>query len=1429
MTRRGIRRLAALAGIVTIVAAGLAVWFIVDSSARQKQTEEAYAQGMIHYESGRAIERHHDELREQGLEIDDDLDPDDDYALAFPYLGDAIARIKDDPELLKAYAACRFAVEAPNGKHVPRAIGAAEAAVSLAPTDPEAKQILLKLYWKAPYLTELVDLAGRMLESDPSLYVARIWRIESLQRLGRDEEAMADANALVERFPDRLTVHIKWDAIAKRNGFSALDRVDHARNIRPRFADDPVYLGWLSQIESVAGNTEESVAAARAAALLEPVTSEQVSSLVAWLRDLHGTLIERATDTPLAQPSLLELAEELFARALDNPELGSSVAAQAARREWWANRTDEARAFAARIGPDSKEADAFWAGLVLIGEQPSLGAPIESESVAPLAGAISNDDLRLLLESMDRLRKGAHETVAKTLASFVAEDPGMQPVADYIRGIALYRMSDYRGASIALRAAAEDTILPRDRAWKALGDTFAAKGNLDAASFAYEGMASRGLNDALNTIDVTLKLAEQESDPRIAAQAIESLRVVLDETDSNPMIQVRLARAMILGGETPAGIELARTLLNADPPPDPVGTVNLIRALRLYAPELGEEMLASMSGRTDSIEVLAEQAVTLARDDKLDEARAMLEAQIEERTPEAALPYRRALLRVLDQFNAEDATAVAASLSDDYPESGTAQLSVLRTKAIWQDLEAAWNAINRLRELMGEQSLAWLTYAARATIEGDPSEEALRQLLVNSDPAGVDLDDILREAPNDFDALVLSARASRMLAERLAENARRDEASFWVNRAASYYSLAAGPGVRAAAFKPYIEMLNEYGRTLDAQNALDRFAALTRINSKETLYDRRNLLLNAGRFSEAARDQRQLAGYATPESVLGLADMHIRAGESREAIEVIDEFLAEQEWDADLLEAAADRLIDAGAVARALEVFGQLPDPHDGLPRDAVIARALTRSGRPQDALPYQTAAAQQLGTVEAWLAAIRLASSIGDDDVLSSTVRRASEALPDAPEIAAYSDTNSLRVYSLAIVSRAEPSDSPAMADFIASALAHGRGEISDAEFLDRLESMCSANPELLQAWRARIEFSIQLGRIAEAIQIAREAAEAQPDSPGAVRLLVEALRGEGRSAEAIEPAERLVSMSGADPYRATSTLGILEADIGNYARAINLLSAYRDRLQNDSAVDPEPGLTALAVAFAGTGNPLEAASLFASRLDPGSLKWQNTAMLATEALPGTQPEARREWLGMITDDVFAMRRAGQYTVLARYSGNPSDAKRALDIVDAAGNPDSADWLWFRAQASMFAGQLEDAETGFVRIMDLEPTSPLVPAALGELLSRQRGRESDALTMLDRATDLTDTSNTGLITEIRISEARALLGLGRAQEALDTLQSVLAREDPAVSALIVAGNSYLELGSQNQAIDYEERARRITDLDAQTRSELDLLSDAIR
>lgn len=1406
MTKRGMRRLAMLATAALIGAAALATAYVVRQSMNAKKIETARDQGLMLYES-------------------------EEYEAALPYLGTAVARLRDDPEVLVAYAECRYSVPMPNFQHVGRAIAAAKAALVIEPENTKTQQVLLNLYGESGYLTELIELSGRVIQGDPTLYEPRIQRIDALNLLSRRDEALEEAQLLIEAFPNDLFAHMKHSEMALRAGVEVEEIAVGAIQLRDRFADNPQYFAWSAGLDRITGEYERASESVRTAAALPPVSASQIGELIDLIRQLDSDINRLQIDDTDGPRPLLVLADELFTKTLDDPTMGRAFAAEATRRAWWMNQTERAIGFAQRIGTP-RDADPglpiWWAAIALMSENPDMtAAPEAAFDIGAYIASIAETDWGVVLAGMEALRQGKNETVVRLLDGLVFEDGETRAVASYVKGMAMYRMGDSRGALLALRSAAESGDIKRDIAWNALGAAYTASGELYEADQAYRHMTTRSTLPGLDRLDAVLNGAERNGDTRLARDGLNRI-IELGEAASpdDATYQVRLSRALVLAGELQRGLDIAEDLLESGQQPDPLGTIYLIHTLRTYAPQLSEDLLASITERTDSIEVLAYRASELGHAGRLDEGIALLRAQIAEREDSEAFSYRRALVRVLDGFDTEDATSEARKLSDEYPQSATAQLAALGTKALWKDHEGARLAVTRLKESVGDHSIVWQTFDARATLADNPSDEEINAAIIR-------LKDVTEQNPSDFDALMLTARANRLIAERRAAEDPEANVSTYIDRASSFYARAAGNGARAVAFKPHIEMLREAGEITESERVLDRFAAIEFLphSKPENLYqgqliERLTLFVESGRWADAARDQSWLIDPENPQTELYLAQLLQRAGDDSSAARVVEVFLAREDRDPAFVEDCAVILADSGYIERSIEVYRSLPDEPGVASPEKKIANMLMRIGQPAQALPIQLDIARQQDGIEEWITAIRIAIAAGNSQTVESTLQEARAANPDAPEIEAFAGGTTMRSASLALAVALPEGASEGLKALRDLASGHGRGEFDDDTMLAKLSALNTQYPDVYEAWSLRVQSHAMIGDIEGAVDAARLAAEAMPSSTRAVRQYTEALRSVGMLDEALPYAEELVRLSRPDVYEAQMILAMIEAGRGEYQRAINLLTPFRSRLEQDSGVTPSPGFSTLAVAFAGIGKPVEAQAIFLTRAQSGGPAWQRIAVIAAFSLPDEYVENGRAWIELANDPSLAAPRANALLRLARFSGDPADATKAMSLYQqfgiADGAPKSTDWLWVAARAAKLSGDQDQAEALHRDLLRTEPDELAVVVSLADILSRQPAKADDALALI--ASNMSQGETAGLEqyeTAFAIAKARAHLTAGRPNESVQILDPIVASDTPPASAVTLLARACLQLGNQDRATSLVDQVSESAGLDAQTADEI--------
>jgi predicted Zn-dependent protease len=351
-------------------------------------------------------------------------------------------------------------------------------------------------------------------------------------------------------------------------------------------------------------------------------------------------------------------------------------------------------------------------------------------------------------------------------------------------------------------------------------------------------------------------------------------------------------------------------------------------------------------------------------------------------------------------------------------------------------------------------------------------------------------------------------------------------------------------------------------------------------------------------------------------------------------------------------------------------------------------------------------------------------------------------------------------------------------------------------------------------------------IGDIEGAIDAARLAAEAMPDSPNAVRQYTEVLRSFGRLDEALPVAEQLVRLSRADKFESQVILAMIESGRGEYQRAIDLLTPYRDRLEQESRASPSPGLSTLAVAFAGIGRPVEAQAIFLMRARTGGPAWQRVAVIAAFNLPDEYIENGRPWIALVTDPSLAAPRANALLKLARFSGQRTDASKAMGLYrqfgSADGEPNSPDWLWVAARAAKLSGSQDEAEALHRQLLEMAPDELVVSASLADSLARQPARTDEALALIESATAGADAEQLEQLKAFfAITKARALLTAGRPNEAVAILDPLVKSEDSTPAAVVLLANACLNQGNRERATDLVDQLANSVGLDARTASEL--------
>lgn len=1398
MTKRGIRRLIILVLLLAIGAGAVGGALLVRRNMNERDIARAREQGMALYNAGE---------REAAL----------------PFLSKYIGRVKDDPETLIAYADSRQTVPMPNGGHIPRAIAALRAAVELEPANVDAKIKLLELYLAVQFFTETNDIASAILALDPSNETALTARTVALINLNRPEEAIESAGRLAESHGDRLASHFIYTQVLAATGRPVADQAEYVRSLDDRFNDNQNYLAWRSNMEydlwrtdATAESTllDTAVEFAKRAASADPLTAEGVATIAfELLPDLQAAVVrvrrgESSDSTPppeQASEPLIALADDLLRRSLENPAIGAALALEAVEHSWWADRPEAAAAYAERVRDEARVDDPATRGWLRLVTGRAENPEAPPAAIGDAQGATGDAAVwQAIIAAADAIESGTNETALRVLQGVTTEDTDLNAVVMYFRGITYRRIGDLRSAAVEFQNAAESGTISRDRAWNALGDTLARLGRSDESRLAFNRMRNQQ-STAQPRFDGRLRDLAQQPDPRTALALTDALGRALETEPGNPVIRVRLAHALLLAGRTEPGLEEVRTLLAEGGRPDPNGAIALAGTLRTLDTDLALDVLKAAQPDAPDITLSLARARIMAQAGRLDEARGFIEEHIAGQSESAVIEWRLALVRLLDQFDARAALEAMWALSDDFKDTAIAQVGVLSSANAWRDLELVKAAVARLRQSSGETSLTWRVFNARVTLADDPTDEELSKV-------ALDLADVLRQTPDDFDTLVLAAQTFQTIAERRRESGNAADVSTQVTQAAAFFDRAVGSGGRAFAFRPYVEMLLEYGRNREANEVLNRFLDISSL-PPQARADRVELLARVRRFGDAVDDQQWFATNGEPGSRLVLAQLQASSGDFGSARRVIEDLPD----DAPLTADDRLRLANIYAIMRDFDGVGEtlagLPESSELGDRRTVTAGFYSDQRRPDLALPLLTEIARESDEPDTWVRAIQAAFGAGQLDTAQQLIAEAGSAFPNAPELAVFGAEAVTRTFSQLVASSLADATGAPQLELAALAGSHAIAEISDTELLLRLERFSAEHPGIYPAYRLRSTVQKETGDLAGAIRTEQAAALALPTNPLPRRELVRLLQGAGRTDDAISVARELVELSRPDTYDADLIIAQLQLSKRDFRSALNQMVSHQARVIAESRSSPTEGLVAYVTALAGVGDTTRAYEI-ARNLRP-SPAWLQVLAQAAGALPTTELATRRAWLQEASDSIPPLQAAGAWVSLAEFSGEPADAERALtylQAVDESAQTPAATWL--RAEAQRLAGRAQEAEQDYRALLAQFPNDSAPLLRLSEVLAHQPSTAPEAIELaqrgIERLRDRPDAQASLIPLRVRLALAQA--STGATADARRTLEAALADAPQDPEALLALAELEADAG---RAADATALLVRIRDPEA--------------
>ncbi|MEZ6234237.1 MAG: tetratricopeptide repeat protein [Phycisphaerales bacterium] len=1271
-----------------------------------------------------------------------------------------------DGEALFRLADARLREPMPDGSHYTTAIGILRDAIAADDPDERAAPMLLECYSVAGRWADVLALTEQMArgrgtdDPDRELILARV---RAFQALGRPNDAIAEADRLVDAFPSDMSAH--RTAIAARFRGSAsreaavrqyLDAEGGLGRLERPLAAETIRAWALLLIDDRDG------ALAACGPAVDAVDHGDVGEEVALLFDVLDTLLgfRPRTTPPEGWRSAFTLASELSERLLALDELSEATRVAIVSRNWRAGLRTGATELLAPVLSDPSAADASTLGWAIVADA------VGPEAIGDLRAALSAKDdergafwlaIADTISALDSGSSGAAEAAAaaEQLASRIGGDAARErTLAAYLMGVAeAVEGREAKGEQI-LRAVGGQWgwRIARQEELRLIlrrGDYLVA----DAAMDRYPGF---GLTyaESILACEALVGLAEQRDSREEAGgagrhdEAIARLTMMRDrfeeelDTSAPPTIEALLARAHAVNadrGATAAAVDALLAML-AEAEGRSEAAVRLAWAtaarLRPRAPEQADRLLAFAVGvAPDDPDVLFQQALALqlaAPDENETASIALLEEALRDAEGDRAFQIRRRLATLLDArvdpfAPASERAAAMARAAEEFRAlaEGAAndldvQLDVLRSQSAWSDEQIVQPAIARVRALEGDDSTAWRIYEAKrllvfAPVPGGPSREVRARTAITEVLAPVIL------AGQDAEALELAALAYDILGN----------GDDYIRMLTEAISKSSAP---ARLYPRVIAALREAGRPDEARAYLGRFLEEGDVGSVLSR-DRATLLETYSMFDRAIAERERLAASGLDEDLLALARAYTLGGRRGEAGRVLGGLAATPDLSARVLEATANGLAEFGDVEGGRALLGRPGGFETDVERVLAVGRFLDRYGTRAEAIGHvrafaeSDAAGAERAAAWRWLARAHarsldrdataaatdagLALEPGDEDLLAMRALLSSQESGD-----------SINAALAAVASDAGQSEAmKALVDLLAG---YAAGRVDQGRFLARLTEQTERWPTAVPTWGVLLQARAQAG---DTSGVARDASRLMRaiDEPAAMELASRAFASIGQTASARSAAEQWRRQTPGNPVPADVQLATLDIGEGAFARALATLAPHLDAI---FATDPpEPYASrAAAMAIVGAGSTPQRDRLARRAADDAD--WMIVSAEAGASVP--EPVASG-WLARLdaqnAEEPAALAVARAWVILAERSGEADHAARTVRIIGQRHWDDSRVGTARRLEASALRllGRLDESEAAYRAALEASPSDWGAAGALAELLL-ESGRAREAV-----------------------------------------------------------------------------------------------------
>lgn len=725
----------------------------------------------------------------------------------------------------------------------------------------------------------------------------------------------------------------------------------------------------------------------------------------------------------------------------------------------------------------------------------------------------------------------------------------------------------------------------------------------------------------------------------------------------------------------------------------------------------------------------------------------LLEADRDKAAAPQSLDWRIVWARYLDLVQDPRAGKVLADLANAEPNNLHVQQLVIDARSTRDDGELVQRALQRVRELTGEQGVAWRLDRARwllrsvdrletqgAGINGQPavaaSNDADKAAQWNQEAAKL-LSDVVRLSPDLLEPRMLLGRA-------LVRQGRIAEALEQVRLATTYSPKSAALGIELARL---LELHGEFDAARDELNRVRSMPAA----DLETLNKAALLAVQAG-DPQLGLDLAQKAAGANGSDLVE-AQLFWLSGKPQEAETACRRLL--EKPNLSIVQFAADLFASQGRLDEAERALAQL----DGLKlapgtKELVRAHYASQYVGATETLKYlQQAVAAAPTNPSPWRALMVFYLSNGRPDEASATLTRALGRV--AVDSAA--DLRALQQHSELFAAAADPELKPLVVAFatrpsdaaVAKALAEvwaarsAKPQASPEQLAGTLRDLAGRYPRLLPLQLLLAASYDKAGRWDDAIAAATQAAQQFPSAAEPQAALVALLRKQNRWAEVLTTARRWRQLSVANPAAADLEIAQACLALKQPDAALQQLEAYLPRAKaNPLAYERVLTLEAMARVAKGDRAVVELMEPLLGAGPAGRAAWMGFAVY------NLRPHDAADWLDRAEHtlpadaDAERVQLAQMWEVLGGRDHDPQWAQKARAILKPLLDrpeplPAAVLAMAMRDDAD---GDFQNAQKGYRRALAMTPNDIVAKNNLAMLLARSGGNLNEAAELVDSA-----------------------------------------------------------------------------------------------